>query len=53
MNQQELVVVLKSIYVWIPISSTTARNKMAELIRGLGGVLPPEPTWSKSPTENS
>ena len=51
MNQQELVVVLKSIYVWIPKSSTTARHKLAELIQGLGGKVPE--TYSERPAENS
>jgi len=39
MNQHDLVKILKSIYVWIPQSSVTAREKMAELIRNLGGVV--------------
>ncbi len=39
MNQNDLVRILKSIYVWIPQSSVTAREKLAELIRHLGGVV--------------
>lgn len=39
MNQQELVRILKSIYIWIPQTSVTAREKLAELIRHLGGAV--------------
>jgi hypothetical protein len=39
MNQNDLVRILKSIYVWIPQTSVTARQKMADLIRHLGGVV--------------
>jgi hypothetical protein len=39
MKQHELIAVLKSIYVWTPQTSTTARQKIAELIRHLGGVV--------------
>ncbi len=39
MNQNELVSMLKSIYVWIPQSAVTARQKLADLIRHLGGVV--------------
>jgi hypothetical protein len=53
MTQQELVARLVSVYVWIPASSSTARGKMAELIRHLGGQVPHSPTWSESPAENS
>jgi hypothetical protein len=40
MNQEQLIAHLKNIYVWIPKSSTTARQKVADLIRALGGVVP-------------
>jgi hypothetical protein len=40
MNQAELLARLKNIYVWIPYSSVTARQKVAELIQMLGGVVP-------------
>lgn len=36
MELVELIKRLKSIYVWIP-SHTTAKAKMAELIKALGG----------------
>jgi hypothetical protein len=40
MNQIELIARLKNIYVFIPVSSVTARQKVAELIGMLGGVVP-------------
>ena len=40
MNQTELIARLKNIYVFIPYSSATARQKVAELIKLLGGVVP-------------
>lgn len=40
MNQAELIARLKNIYVFIPNSSVTARQKVAELITILGGVAP-------------
>ena len=40
MNQAELVARLKNIYVFIPYTSMTARQKLAELIQQLGGVVP-------------
>lgn len=39
MNPNELIARLKTIYIWIPQSSTTAREKVAELIRQFGGVV--------------
>lgn len=47
MTQEELIARLVSIYVWIPKSSTTAREKVAELIRMVGGRVPE--TYSESP----
>lgn len=40
MNQAELIARLKNIYVFIPASSVTARQKVYELIQLLGGVVP-------------
>ena len=40
MNQAELIAKLKNIYVFIPYSSVTARQKVAELIQLLGGSVP-------------
>lgn len=40
MNQAELIARLKNIYVFIPKSSVTARQKVAELIQLLGGIPP-------------
>ena len=40
MNQAELVARLRNVYVFIPYSSVTARQKVAELIRMLGGNVP-------------
>ena len=40
MNQAELVARLRNIYVFIPYSSATARQKVAELIQMLGGNVP-------------
>jgi hypothetical protein len=37
---EELIARLKSVYVFIPKSSTTARQKVAELIQQFGGVVP-------------
>lgn len=48
MNQAELVARLKNIYVFIPYTSTTARAKVAELIRMLGGVVPEQQSWYDS-----
>jgi hypothetical protein len=39
MNKTELIMILKSIYSWTPKTSITARNKLAELIQHLGGVV--------------
>lgn len=39
MTQNDLVALLKSIYIWIPQTSITAREKLAELIRHLGGKI--------------
>ena len=51
MTQQELIERLQNIYVWSPKSSITLREKIAELIRLVGGRVPA--TYSESPTENS
>lgn len=40
MNQAELIARLRNVYVFIPYSSVTARQKVAELIQLLGGVAP-------------
>jgi len=40
MNQNDLIARLKNIYVFIPSGSVTARQKVAELIQQLGGVVP-------------
>lgn len=40
MNQNELVVRLRNIYVFIPKNSVTARQKVAELIQQMGGIVP-------------
>lgn len=40
MPVEELINRLKTIYVFIPKSSTTAREKVAELIRQFGGIVP-------------
>lgn len=37
---EEILKQLRSIYVWIPTSTPVARNKVADLIRQLGGVVP-------------
>jgi hypothetical protein len=39
MNKSELIVILKSIYIWTPKTSITARNKLSELIQHLGGAV--------------
>ena len=49
MNQQELIARLQNIYVWSPKSSITLRDKIAELIRMVGGRVPE--TYSERPAE--
>ena len=51
MTQQELIARLQNIYVWCPKSSITLREKIAELIRMVGGRVPE--TYSEVPAENS
>ena len=51
MTQQDLIVRLQNIYVWAPKSSITLREKIAELIRMVGGRVPE--TYSEVPAENS
>ena len=51
MTQQELIDSLQNLSVWSPKSSLTLREKIAELIRLVGGRVPA--TYSESPTENS
>ena len=40
MTQQELIARLQNLYVWAPKSSITLREKIAELIRMVGGKVP-------------